>query len=129
MRRTLTLSRDNCIRLAGLMRANGVPAGNIEITPTLIAMLNAEDIPFILHCSGATSANKMVVDEGQVHRLTVVTNNGGQTCSICLEQLAKNDPIVRLQCTHMFHASCVDAWVETKNECPLCRAIIPIHFI
>ena len=47
-------------------------------------------------------------------------------CAICLEQLS-NKKTVRLQCDHVFHATCVARWFETSGEtrCPLCLQTHP----
>ncbi len=30
-------------------------------------------------------------------------------------------------CRHLFHADCLDKWLETKNECPLCKKQLDIY--
>uniref|UniRef100_A0A0D9V1S2 RING-type domain-containing protein n=1 Tax=Leersia perrieri TaxID=77586 RepID=A0A0D9V1S2_9ORYZ len=55
---------------------------------------------------------------------------GGETCGICLDELAaeagseksRERPPVRLQgCGHAFHAQCVTTWLFMGTTCPLCR--------
>lgn len=31
------------------------------------------------------------------------------------------------ECRHLFHASCLDRWLEHKNECPLCKQPLDIY--
>lgn len=31
--------------------------------------------------------------------------------------------VVQLQCTHLFHFSCIASWVVNKHTCPVCRSI------
>ncbi|KAL1804247.1 hypothetical protein ACET3Z_032894 [Daucus carota] len=48
---------------------------------------------------------------------------GGEetTCSVCLEGLEEGKEFSKLPCSHVFHASCVDSWLERNNTCPNCR--------
>ena len=43
-------------------------------------------------------------------------------CAICLENL-KDKTVVTLDCSdlHSFHASCINAWLNESNSCPICR--------
>ena len=43
------------------------------------------------------------------------------SCSICLEKYTPESKVRRLPCNHVFHAKCIDTWVNTKNECALCK--------
>ena len=57
-------------------------------------------------------------------------------CSICLAPIklstvTSNDPRGQTQevlelksCSHYFHDNCLTTWLESKNECPLCRTSI-----
>ena len=45
----------------------------------------------------------------------------GNTCSICLSNFSAGDEVRDLPCTHFFHSSCVDGWLQTETTCPLCR--------
>ena len=45
-------------------------------------------------------------------------------CSICLENIKKNDKYEKLDCCKksFFHTKCIQEWYKTnKNTCPLCR--------
>ena len=42
-------------------------------------------------------------------------------CSICLENLSKNDEITTLGCNHIFHKNCIDNWFINHSTCPLCN--------
>ena len=48
--------------------------------------------------------------------------NGNKTqCSICLEDIIKNDDIKQLNCLHFYHDYCLDKWLNIKKRCPLCN--------
>ena len=54
--------------------------------------------------------------------ISISSNISINTCSICLTSI--NNNIKTLECTHTFHINCIDMWIDNKNSCPLCRAII-----
>ncbi len=53
---------------------------------------------------------------------SISSDNSINKCSICLTSM--NDNIRTLECTHTFHINCIDIWIDNKNTCPLCRAVI-----
>ena len=52
-----------------------------------------------------------------------------QECAICQETFEKTDLVCQLPChiKHIFHATCVKAWISRQNACPLCKEKIPIE--
>lgn len=58
-------------------------------------------------------------------------------CSICLNDIKKNQHIQRLDCKHKFHNACFHQWCKSKSElsfgpvvtCPLCRSKQKINFV
>ena len=59
-------------------------------------------------------------------RLKTRTDIINETCVICLEEMTKNQidkkSVKTLPCRHSFHSECIEAWMTTKKECPLCKA-------
>ena len=46
-----------------------------------------------------------------------------ETCTICLETIAKGDIINDLEnCCHTFHSKCIAQWLKIKNSCPSCNS-------
>jgi hypothetical protein len=52
-------------------------------------------------------------------------------CSICYEPILRSDKYVLDNCkyvldncNHSFHYNCVNTWLLTKDNCPLCRTVI-----
>ena len=41
-------------------------------------------------------------------------------CPICFRQL-KFETVVKTNCGHSFHQSCIDRWLENVQQCPMCR--------
>ncbi|GMJ00248.1 Arabidopsis Toxicos en Levadura 51 [Hibiscus trionum] len=49
----------------------------------------------------------------------------GTDCSVCLNEF-RDDESLRLlpKCSHAFHLPCIDTWLRSHSNCPLCRANI-----
>ncbi|KAJ0979455.1 hypothetical protein J5N97_014929 [Dioscorea zingiberensis] len=44
-------------------------------------------------------------------------------CSVCLSEFVEGEEVRHLpQCKHSFHAPCIDMWLYSHSNCPLCRA-------
>lgn len=50
-------------------------------------------------------------------------------CSICLGEILEDDTLRLLpKCSHAFHVACIDTWLKSQSNCPLCRANIVSTF-
>lgn len=47
----------------------------------------------------------------------------GTECAVCLNEF-QNDETLRLlpKCNHAFHVPCIDTWLRSHTNCPVCRA-------
>ena len=43
-------------------------------------------------------------------------------CVICLSPFDDEQDVRLLRCSHIFHAACIDEWLERSNSCPCCKA-------
>ncbi|KAK9670687.1 hypothetical protein RND81_13G218200 [Saponaria officinalis] len=44
-------------------------------------------------------------------------------CTVCLTEFEEDDDLRLLpKCSHAFHMSCIDVWLRSHKNCPLCRA-------
>lgn len=47
----------------------------------------------------------------------------GSDCSVCLTEFEDGDDLRLLpKCSHAFHLNCIDTWLRSHKNCPLCRA-------
>ncbi|XP_006349597.1 E3 ubiquitin-protein ligase RING1-like [Solanum tuberosum] len=53
--------------------------------------------------------------------------NSNDECLVCLDELGEETEVVRLPCSHMFHAECITKWLENSHYCPLCRFEMPTN--
>ncbi|KAK6159426.1 hypothetical protein DH2020_006740 [Rehmannia glutinosa] len=56
--------------------------------------------------------------------LSVYTRKSGfHDCAVCLLEFEDNDYVRTLPvCAHAFHVDCIDIWLRSHANCPLCRA-------
>lgn len=91
------------------------------------------------------SPTGLETDEGIAHEQFLVASNGldeaviktiavcryekgdglieGRECAVCLSEFQENE-LLRLlpKCSHAFHLPCIDTWLRSHSNCPLCRA-------
>ncbi len=48
-------------------------------------------------------------------------------CSICLDKL-NTKTIKMLPCNHLFHKKCINEWLKTSIQCPLCKTFLENEF-
>jgi hypothetical protein len=66
-------------------------------------------------------ASRETID--QTTTQTILTEDAEGNCSICQDQLKKDESVRTLSgCGHMFHVQCIDPWLLTRSVlCPTCR--------
>ncbi|KAM3311286.1 hypothetical protein ACQJBY_031764 [Aegilops geniculata] len=50
-------------------------------------------------------------------------------CSICLEGChGASDGLIQLRCKHIFHSACLEQWLQSRADCPYCRAGVVLSY-
>lgn len=44
-------------------------------------------------------------------------------CCVCLDRLGTGTVLGKLHCGHVFHAQCIQHWIDIDRRCPICRFI------
>lgn len=58
----------------------------------------------------------------------LASNSEDVTCAICLCEFNDGEAIrVLPECLHSFHVHCIDMWLYSHSNCPICRADTPVH--
>ncbi|XP_030486673.2 RING-H2 finger protein ATL52-like [Cannabis sativa] len=48
-------------------------------------------------------------------------------CPVCLSGFEEGEEIRKLpRCKHSFHAPCIDMWLHSHSDCPLCRTPVTV---
>ena len=68
--------------------------------------------------------NKIIKIKEYTFNNELKSEDSDESCSICLENYKKNDTINILKCGHKYHEKCIDEWISTSDNCPLCRLSI-----
>lgn len=71
------------------------------------------------------------LDEALIKSITVCKYKKGDglvegtDCSVCLNEFQEHESLRLLpKCSHAFHLPCIDMWLKSHYNCPLCRAVI-----
>lgn len=51
--------------------------------------------------------------------IDVFLNISDNECILCMNEIDKHDSH-KLDCNHYFCKSCINVWLEERNDCPLC---------
>ncbi|CAI9783241.1 unnamed protein product [Fraxinus pennsylvanica] len=51
----------------------------------------------------------------------------GSECPVCLSVFVEGEEIRQLNsCTHAFHVECIDTWLYSHSNCPVCRVSVSV---
>lgn len=71
------------------------------------------------------------LDEALIKSITLVKYKKGDglvgsgDCSVCLGEFQEDESLRLLpKCSHAFHVECIDTWLRSHSNCPLCRATL-----
>ncbi|XP_078444799.1 uncharacterized protein LOC144713932 [Wolffia australiana] len=71
------------------------------------------------------------LDEEEIGAIAVISFRRGEgavdggDCSICLGEFRDGDRLrVLPKCSHAFHVACIEPWLRSRVNCPVCRAPI-----
>lgn len=78
-----------------------------------------------------SNAGKNGLDEDRIKSIAIFKYSKGDgvvegsDCSVCLSEFQEDDSLRMLPtCSHAFHVTCIDTWLKSHSNCPLCRADI-----
>jgi hypothetical protein len=74
---------------------------------------------------GPPPASKEAVEK--LRRTTIPTESVqvGELCYVCQEPYKSGEEVLEMPCKHAFHPGCLKPWLETHNNCPVCRHELP----
>lgn len=96
----------------------------MELLGTIAAMSNKRPTTTAADIERSGLLKVKAKEIAALHREGRVTENTLDKCLVCLDEWQEDDDCRVLSCKHVFHASCVDQWLENNsNSCPLCTYI------
>ncbi|GAB2218082.1 hypothetical protein Droror1_Dr00001300 [Drosera rotundifolia] len=95
---------------------NRVPAPTLEELGEKSAQWRSlKDIPSFTYQKDEEAQMEGVVKGG--------VEGVGSECAVCLSMFEDGEEIRELpRCKHSFHAPCIDMWLSSHSDCPICRS-------
>ena len=90
--------------------------GPINNLLTLLFNINnqPENYEDVLITTNTDSLNELPISK--------ITNDMQLICSICQEEMNKDDEYINIECKHIFHKTCLTTYLQNYNHiCPTCR--------
>lgn len=135
-----------CIKLSlslalSMSQSRWPPVLGVNITPDVISPMEAwlhrglrrerevdiaaQVVINVITRDGHTSPMEAWLNMTGLEEVCYEGGDAKEQCSICLEEFVVGSSVARLPCSHVYHFSCVSRWLEMKDDCPLCRTVLP----
>lgn len=86
------------------------------------------DSPFFEHTDGYHVFSPYGLDESVIKTIPLsiyTAKSRDRECAVCLLEFEDDDYVRTLPiCSHAFHVDCIDVWLRSHANCPLCRAVV-----
>ncbi|CAJ1976505.1 unnamed protein product [Sphenostylis stenocarpa] len=72
------------------------------------------------------------LDEAMIRLIPVIQyktqgDRGFGECAVCLNEFQEDEKLrIIPNCSHVFHIDCIDVWLQSNANCPLCRTSISL---
>ncbi|KAM3409582.1 hypothetical protein ACQJBY_002088 [Aegilops geniculata] len=104
-----------CARQRAMAAARGGRAMRHGFQSALLRPADGAALPVVRYADAGAGAKKGQQPEGD--------------CPVCLEAFGDDDGVkVVPACGHVFHAPCIDRWLDVRNSCPVCRCVVVCHY-
>jgi len=104
--------------LAGIINSD-LSGNDINITATFADSNFADRIPVFPTLQQIEQATSMRM---------ATTADEGSACSICQDNFTSGQAIRKIvQCRHEYHRGCIDTWLQSNVQCPICRHDVRGH--
>lgn len=74
-----------------------------------------------------SSSIDMVASRYKYRKREGVNQGSDYECAVCLSIFEEGEEVRKLpKCNHSFHVACIDMWLYSHSDCPLCRAPVEV---
>uniref|UniRef100_A0ACD5TID0 Uncharacterized protein n=1 Tax=Avena sativa TaxID=4498 RepID=A0ACD5TID0_AVESA len=96
-------------------RGHGGRASRHGFPNVLLRPADGAALPVVRYAGASAGAKKLQQPE--------------RDCPVCLEAFGEDDGVkVVPACGHVFHAPCIDRWLDERNSCPVCRCAVVCYY-
>lgn len=81
------------------------------------------------HRNSRNSSTNNGLDERTIKAITVFKYRRGEgiiegtDCAVCLSEFRDSESLRLMpNCQHAFHVDCIDTWLKSQSNCPICRS-------
>jgi hypothetical protein len=78
--------------------------------------------PRIPSSSFSSSSDNSIV---KMIKVNSEQRNANPRCSVCWEDFTAEERVAELPCNHIYHEPCIVPWMQSNNNCPICRRVFP----
>jgi hypothetical protein len=125
---------DNSLTTTIEFGINGIPVNSYQDLMSLMNFANFANMrnDDIVNSVLGRSMNDTELRRDPTIRLNIRSHHCKTTeidgdCPVCQSKFKLGDKLSTLHsCKHTFHHDCLQEWGKYKQECPLCRSVIPI---
>jgi hypothetical protein len=76
--------------------------------------------------ASAASASASASAAPRAVTATLLTRERPLACCVCREDFELGGEAVELPCHHFFDFACIEPWLKSRSQCPLCRFQLPV---
>ena len=103
--------------------------GNVKrgATKQQLANLPSFRVPKVPKVAGKGKGKKKAAaaeEEGAGASEAAAVAADKETCCVCMDEHKPGQMMRTLPCMHVFHLKCIDKWLKTSLECPVCKSRI-----
>lgn len=78
-----------------------------------------------IQCRGKRGLDELLIREIPTFQYSKNAEDSLFKCVVCLNEFQEHDFLRLLpKCNHAFHLDCIDIWLQSNSNCPLCRTSI-----
>ncbi|KAM0919679.1 hypothetical protein ACQ4PT_008050 [Festuca glaucescens] len=99
-------------------------AGPETVSESSSSSVRVDEQPLHRACTASPTAGLPMFTYSQSVKHNVTgPEEEAATCSVCLGVLQLGETVRLLPvCLHLYHAECIDPWLEAHSTCPICRS-------